>query len=87
MFFKGLFILKHLLGQLAVGQRRFAVLIVGVAGYLAKGVRHLGDVVQRVIGIGGLAAQFVHYGDEPVHLVVLVLLRVASLLKILLLKY
>ena len=35
----------------------------------------------------GLAAQFVHYGDEPVHLVVLVLLRVASLLKILLLKY
>ena len=66
---------------------RVAVLIVGVAGYLAKGVRHLGDVVQRVIGIGGLAAQFVHYGDEPVHLVVLVLLRVASLLKILLLKY
>ena len=39
-------------------------------------VRYLRDVVQRVIFVAGLAAQLVDYGDQPVHLVVLVLLSV-----------
>ena len=57
----------------------------GIPGDVLQCIRYLSDVVQRVIFVAGLVAQLINHGCQPVHPVVLVLLRVASLLRILLL--
>ena len=69
--------IRHPVAQRVGLREQVAVLIVGVARYVFQRVRHLDDVILRVIRIGRFVPQLVRHPGQPVHPVVLVLLRVA----------